>query len=289
MTIDAAMPASGVRILRSPHGSPAARARSTDGRVIFAIGDIHGCYRQLSALLEAIVADLATLASAAPPLLVFCGDYVDRGPETSNVLTALIWLARHPALDVVFLRGNHEEMLLGFLEQPGESLAWLRRDGARTLMSYGVAVAESDSDTLEEDCVALRDQLLDQMPASHLDFLRALPIRRVCGDYVFVHAGLRPGVSLARQEDEDCLWIGKEFLRSDHRFEKVVVHGHSWNSDAPVVTANRIGIDTGAYATGVLTAVRLDGSSIAFIQARVPAAESSDVRPRPLEDGRGES
>lgn len=242
---------------------PSARAVSTEGRIIYAIGDIHGCYAQLVALIEAIVADVAQAGDDRPVSLVFCGDYVDRGPESAKVLAALVWLARHATLDVTFLRGNHEAMLLEFLEHPDRAEPWLAQDGVRTLASYGVAAGPGD------DCFRLRDRLLDAMPAAHLAFLRGLPIRMTCGDYVFVHAGLKPGVALARQDDQDCLWIGSEFLDADHRFEKVVVHGHSWSTDMPDVTDHRIGIDTGAYETGALTAVRLDGERIAFLQSRL--------------------
>ena len=269
-----------IEIVRLPDAPPSQRATSTDGRIVYAVGDIHGCYPQLSALLEAIVADVEAADVAVPPLLVFCGDYVDRGPETANVVTALIWLARHAALDVVFLRGNHEVMLLDFIDQPEESLAWLRRDGKATLTSYGVRFSDIAPDAYDEECFRLRDRLMDKMPASHLEFLRGLPVTHVCGDYVFVHAGMKPGVPIARQDDEDCLWIGKEFLTSDYRFEKVVVHGHSWSSVEPVVLPNRIGIDTGAYATGALSAVRLDGRRIGFLQARSPDDAAAGSAPR---------
>lgn len=242
--------------------SPLRRAKSTGGRVIYAIGDVHGCYEQLVALLEAIVADIARSDGATPASVIFCGDYVDRGPDSAKVLDALVWLRRQAPFDVAFLRGNHEAMLLQFLERPDQALLWLEHDGIGTLASYGVEAGP------EEDCYQLRDRLLDAMPAAHLELLRALPVRLVRGDYVFVHAGLRPGVALARQSDEDCLWIGDDFLRRDRRFEKIVVHGHSWRTDRPEVTDHRIGIDTGVYATGVLTAVRLDGAQIAFVQAR---------------------
>ncbi|WP_375403545.1 metallophosphoesterase family protein [uncultured Sphingomonas sp.] len=255
---------------RSAHHDPASPARTTDDRVVYAVGDIHGCYDLLTPLLQAIVADVA-LAPAGRPLLIFCGDYVDRGPRTRDVLATLVWLSRHAAVEVAFLRGNHEAMLLAFLDRPDESLPWLRSDGGATLRAYDVDPA-GDGDA---DPWRLRDALMDRMPASHLDFLRGLPVRTTCGDYVFVHAGLRPGVPLARQEDEDCLWIRDEFLGGDHRFEKIVVHGHSWTSDAPVVTPGRIGIDTGAYKTGVLTAVRLDGADVEFIQARVGAVATT--------------
>ena len=266
MTIGAAAQPESIQVVRQEPVPRLTRAQSTDGRVVYAVGDVHGCYALLTALLEAIVADVGTLVGDPPPLLILCGDYVDRGPRSFDVLSTLVWLSRHAAIEVRFLRGNHEAMLLGFLDRPDRHLPWLRRDGGSTLNAYGVRVPDGDVDV---DCWRLRDELMDRMPASHLDLLRGLPVRETCGDYVFVHAGLRPSVPLARQDDEDCLWIREDFLNSDYSFEKVVVYGHSWSSDAPEVTPHRIGVDTGAYATGVLTAARLEGSTVGFIQARV--------------------
>lgn len=265
MTTETAAGPREIRIVRPPPPPLLRRARSTGGGVIYAIGDVHGRYDLLTALLGAIVADLDALGPDASPLLIFCGDYVDRGPDSMRVVNTLVWLSRRSPLDVTFLRGNHEAMLLEFLLWPERELPWLRRDGASTLRAYGVSLPAGDP---EPECRRLRDELMDLMPVSHFEFLGRLPTRMTCGDYVFVHAGLRPGVALARQDDEDCLWIGAEFLDKDHRFEKIVVHGHSWHSDLPTVTPHRIGIDTGAYSTGVLTAVRLDGPNVEFIQAR---------------------
>ncbi len=285
MTTAPAGPPRDIRVVRQTPTPSLPRARSTDGRIVYAVGDVHGCYDLLTALLEAIVADLEGHAGDKSPLLIFCGDYVDRGPRSHDVMTTLVWLSRQVAVEVAFLRGNHEAMLLGFLDRPDDSLRWLQRDGGPTLRAYGVRVSEDDEDAHPR---RLRDELMDRMPASHLALLRALPIRRTCGDYLFVHAGLRPGVPLARQDDEDCLWIRDEFLEADHRFEKIIVHGHSWNSDAPEITPNRIGIDTGAYSTGVLTAVRLEGSGVEFIQARIGAAGPFLTGTYPSDDGHGE-
>lgn len=240
-------------------------AAKTGGRIVYAIGDVHGCYELLTALLEAIVADVAALASGELPLLIFMGDYVDRGPRSAEVLSALVWLSRHAAVEVVFLRGNHEEMLFAFLEEPFTALPWLQHGGAETLESYGVLVLDKD---IAENCWRLRNEFMDRFPASHLEFLRDLSMQVTCGDYVFVHAGLRPGVPLARQKVEDLLWIRDDFLDREYKFEKIVVHGHTWTDDKPEITPYRIGIDTGAYATGTLTAVRLSDSSVEFFQTR---------------------
>lgn len=260
----------GVEIVRRDDIRVAPPPARAGGRVVYAVGDVHGCYDLLVALLGAIVADAASLPPGERPLLIFCGDYVDRGPRSSEVLATLVWLSRHAPVEVAFLRGNHEAMMLAWLDRPGENRAWLRFGGAATLRAYGVdAPDDVGTDDLGEDCWRLRDALADRLPASHLDFLRGLPVRMTCGDYVFVHAGLRPGVALARQDDQDCLWIREGFVDREHRFEKIVVHGHSWESDTPVITRCRIGIDTGAYRTGTLTAVRLGPAAVDVIQARL--------------------
>lgn len=186
----------------------------------------------------------------------------------------LVWMRREGPCDVVCLRGNHEDMLIAFLRDPDRALAWLAHGGLETLASYGVIV--DPASPAEDQGEALRDALLDRMPHSHYDLLHRLPIRMTCGDYVFVHAGLRPKVPLDRQSDRDCLWIRHDFLDAREPFEQTVVHGHTWQSSAPVVTRSRIGIDTGAYQTGTLTAVRLIHASIAFLQV---AANPEEARP----------
>ena len=270
-----------IHISRIIHHLPMPHGQSTDGRVIYAVGDVHGCYFLLRSLLQEIVDDIAHQPDTAVPMLIFCGDYVDRGTQSAAVLAALVWLRRHATLDVVILRGNHESMLLSFIQRPDLSLAWLEQEGANTLAAYGVAMPDEDGEALEDHCRALRDELIDRMPTSHMNLLRSLPTSFICGDYVFVHAGLRPGVRWTRQSERDFLWIRDEFIERDYRFEKTVVHGHTWSSDKPSVTANRIGIDTGAYSTGVLTAVRLDEAGIEFFQARENEREQWSIKTLP--------
>lgn len=260
--------ASPVRIVRR-QGAPATpRARSTGGRLIYAIGDVHGCYDQFVAMLEAIVADIAGRVGDSAPLVIQCGDYIDRGPRSREVIAALVWLERNAGVETLMLKGNHEALLLDFLDHPADGLRWLQRDGHSTLLSYGVALPDNLSTLEESDCRSLCHALTDRLPAAHVDLLRRLRIRAVYGDYLFVHAGLRPGVPIDRQSDEDCLWIRDEFLVSNQRFEKIVVHGHSWTSAEPEITADRMGIDTGVYQTGVLTAVRLEGATVEIFHAR---------------------
>lgn len=268
MTGFAAPPRSGIRTVRRDAVPPGHRARSTDGRILYAIGDVHGCYDQLIAMFDMIVADIRQSGDDAQPVILLCGDYIDRGPRSAEVMAALVWLERNAGVDIVLLKGNHEELLLDFLDRPAENVRWLHRDGCFTLRSYGVALPKDATTLVEGDCRALRDALLDVMPAAQLALLRRFKIRVTLGDYLFVHAGLRPGTPIDRQSDEDCLWIRDDFLKSGHRFDKVVVHGHSWSSDEPEIGADRMGIDTGVYETGVLTAVRLEGATVEVLQAR---------------------
>ena len=257
-----------VRIARRPGIPTMPRARSTGGRLIYAIGDIHGCYYQFTALLQAIVADIAASVGDSAPLVIVCGDYVDRGDRSSDVVAALVWLERHAGVEIVMLKGNHEALLLDFLDTPANGARWLQRDGHSTLRSYGVALPDDLSALRESDCRSLRNALMDRLPTAHLDLLQRLRLHVVYGDYLFVHAGLRPGVAIDRQTEEDCLWIREDFLQSSRRFDKIVVHGHSWTSAEPDISADRMGIDTGVYRTGVLTAVRLEGATVEILQAR---------------------
>lgn len=242
---------------------PPAAPRVPDGIVVYAIGDVHGELGLLDGLL-ADVAEDARGRKGLAPVAVLLGDYVDRGPDSRGVIERLAGDPL-PGFTTHFLKGNHEEAMLGFIDDPAASVDWLRFGGAETLGSYGVraSVAAADADR----CRVLRDQLGARLPDGHLDFLRSLETCVVYGDYAFVHAGIRPGRRLAAQNPRDLLWIRNPFLDSAIRHEKVVVHGHTI-VDSPDVRHNRIGIDTGAYATGTLTAIVLEGESMRFLQRR---------------------
>lgn len=240
-------------------------ADPTAGELIYAVGDVHGRYDLLEQLLKLILEDWTTRDPDRRPLLIFCGDYVDRGPDSAAVVESLIWLQQRGDMQACFLKGNHEAAFLNFFDNPADCLGWLRFGGGETLRSYGV---EPPAPGDHGACFRARDQLLQRMPSSHLRFLERLELMLVVGDYAFVHAGIQPGVDLKGQREEDLLWIRQEFLTDDGPFEKIIVHGHSWTDDKPQILGHRIGLDTGAYATGVLTAVRLDGDEVGFLQAR---------------------
>jgi serine/threonine protein phosphatase 1 len=248
-------------------------ADPTAGELIYAVGDVHGRYDLLKQLLALILEDWTDRAPERRPLLIFCGDYVDRGPDSAAVLEALIWLQQRSDIRACFLKGNHEGALMRFLDNPADCAGWLRFGGIETLRSYGVVAPAPDDHAA---CFRARDLLLQRMPSSHLRFLERLELMLVVGDYAFVHAGVQPGVDLKDQREEDLLWIRKEFLDDQGPFEKIIVHGHSWTGDRPQVLPHRIGLDTGAYSTGVLTAVRLDGDKIGLLQTRTDEWPDAD-------------
>jgi serine/threonine protein phosphatase 1 len=229
-----------------------------DNLRLYAVGDVHGRLDLLGRLLEQIERDAATAGKNV--LRIFLGDYVDRGPDSSGVIEYLLTLKRQ-APDSIFLRGNHEQMMLEFLEKPACYPRWRGLGAEDTLLSYNV------SPPIFEDLGAYqetRQELLNVLPVAHRTFLGETRISYASGDYLFVHAGIRPGVFLADQKVQDLLWIRDEFLSSKLSFEKFVVHGHS-PTGKPEVRSNRIGIDTRAFKTGVLTALCLDGTGRRFL------------------------
>jgi serine/threonine protein phosphatase 1 len=240
-------------------------ADPTAGELIYAVGDIHGCYDLLKQLIAQILADWTVRTPERRPLLIFCGDYVDRGPDSAPVVEAMIWLQQRTDIQACFLKGNHEAAMMRFLDNPTDSVGWLRFGGVETLRSYGVVPPAPDD---AAGCLRARDLLLQRMPSSHLRFLERLELMLVLGDYAFVHAGVQPGVDLRGQREEDLLWIRQEFLADEGPFEKIIVHGHSWTDNKPQILPHRIGLDTGAYATSVLTGIKLKGDTRTLIQAR---------------------
>ena len=238
---------------------------STDGALIYAIGDIHGRYDLLKDILATIVADYPERGRGRRPMLIFCGDYVDRGPDSAEVVEAVLWLMNNRGdLEVRALKGNHEAAMLTFLDGDAEGMSWLSYGGLDTLSSYGVRIIMDD----ERNRRRAARELAAVLPEDHNDLLRSLELVVEAGDYAFVHAGIKHGRPLKKQKEEHLLWIREGFLDSDKHCGKLIVHGHTWVDELPQMRANRIGIDTGAYATGVLTALRLDGTSRQFLHAR---------------------
>ncbi len=220
---------------------------------IYAIGDIHGCADRLAALHAAIAADLAH-RPIARPLVVHIGDYVDRGADSAGVIARLLRPGLLPGIPVVNLMGNHEHTMREALR--GERAAatdWLFAGGRPTLESYGL-----DPDGPRADWAAI--------PSAHRDFLDGLTLSHQAGGYLFVHAGVRPGVALDAQLPEDLLRIRQPFLYTAQDLGAVVVHGHT-PVKAPQIHPNRIAIDTGAVFGGPLTAAVLEGARVGFLYA----------------------
>jgi len=232
--------------------------------VIYAIGDIHGRLDLLSELHERILAD-AEGRHAAKRRLIYLGDYVSRGPESRAVVERVrSW--KPGGFSCVMLRGNHEELLLRYLD--GDLSAgrhWFDFGGLETLAAYGVRSHGGYNDGDLED---LRRRFDAALPAAHRDFFRGLQVSHRVGHYFFVHGGVRPGIALEDQRAQDCIWIRGEFLSSDAEHGAIVVHGHSI-SEAPELLNNRIGIDTGAYRSGVLTCLVLDADKREFLQTKM--------------------
>lgn len=225
------------------------------GERVYAVGDIHGCADLLDQLLVDIAADDAA-RGPAQTTLIFLGDLVDRGPASAAVIETL----RRLSLDrphTRFLLGNHEEVFLEALKGEPKALRMFCRIGGReTIMSYGVDPADYDRMDYDELHQAMRDRI----PAEHEVFLNGFEDMIVIGDYVFVHAGIRPDTQLTMQRSSDLRWIRKPFLDHVGALEKVVVHGHTI-SPALDIQPYRIGVDTGAYDGGRLTALGLESSS----------------------------
>jgi diadenosine tetraphosphatase ApaH/serine/threonine PP2A family protein phosphatase len=229
-----------------------------EGMCVYAVGDIHGRMDLLVKVLAQIRTHAATVGKKN--CIVFLGDYVDRGPQSKDVIEHLGHLA-WTGWEMVYLRGNHDQAILDFLEDPSFYRAWREFGAAETLLSYGVRPPRFDDD---EAFAEARNDFAAKCPPEHLQFLNTLEYYRVVGDYMFVHAGVRPGIALDRQSPQDLMWIREEFLLSDRQLDKVIVHGHT-PTERPIRRSNRIGVDTGAYATGRLTSVVLTGEDCSFL------------------------
>jgi serine/threonine protein phosphatase 1 len=234
----------------------------------YGIGDIHGRLDLLDELLERIHEDLRR-RPARQVLIVFVGDLIDRGPSSAQVVERLRTY-RRPGVRTVFLLGNHEEVLLRILAGETDLIAkWRWFGGTQTLDSYGVdtvkLAALSDDEALE--------LIRKSIPKEHVEFLESFDDSCRFGDYLFVHAGIRPGVEIDQQRQSDLRWIREPFLFDDTDHGFIVVHGHTIRSEVEI-RPNRIGIDTGAFSSGVLTALAIDGSKTWLLDTRAASQEA---------------
>ena len=245
------------------------------GTVVWAIGDIHGRHDLLRPLVEAIRADLRA-TDAQKKVVIFLGDYVDRGPDSREVIRYLAALPAGDGVEWRFLKGNHEETMVKFLEDPMVGVQWCEYGGEATLRAYGLR--PPDMKHRAEAWRRLSTDLDHKLGADERAFLANLELQVSIGDYFFAHAGARPGLPLDRQSAGDLLWIRSSFLRSDVEFEKVVVHGHTPAAEVHA-DRRRIGIDTRAYESGMLTALKLQGGERRILQAIAPRSLEGGVDP----------
>jgi len=229
------------------------------GQRIYCIGDIHGRLDLLSQLHARIAEDACTYPGRK--MLIYLGDYIDRGEQSREVVDLLL---ANPlrGFELVYMLGNHEQTLLDFLRHPRAVASWLTYGGRATLRSYGVTAADQPG---PPDLEHIRDQLALRLPPAHRDFYQQLQLFHIAGHYCFVHAGIRPGIALAQQRNEDLLWIRGDFTNSQQIHEHIIVHGHTIAEQVEILP-NRIGIDTGAFQSGILTCLVLEDAHQRLLQ-----------------------
>lgn len=230
-------------------------------RLTYAIGDIHGRQDLFTRILETIRQEHE--AGGEKPRIILLGDYIDRGPASNEVLETIVNLKSQTWCDLEVLLGNHELFLLKFALDSNQAGPWLEYGGTATLASYGMATPKERGGP--EQWQALLAEMIRVVPREHLRLLCDAKIYFIDEDYLFVHGGVRPGVPIEEQGADIMLWIRDEFLSSEKACDYVVVHGHSAKEDAANLPW-RIGVDTGAYATGVLSAARLQGNTREIVQ-----------------------
>jgi serine/threonine protein phosphatase 1 len=248
-------------------------AQIPSGRRVYAVGDIHGRADLLIRLMQDLREDSARGEYEGRPILIFLGDYVDRGFQSKEVIDVLLSDIVSP-FETYFLKGNHEAAMTQFLSDPSVGPRWAEYGGAETLVSYGVQPPRTR--TSLEEWMQTSEALNAALPSEHLHFLSNLDLSVRIGDYLFVHAGVRPGVPLDQQTEQDLLWIREEFLGDRRGLDAVIVHGHT-PEQRPHRDTRRVGLDTGAYLSGRLTAARFEHDRVEFIatEPRVAAAPAA--------------
>jgi serine/threonine protein phosphatase 1 len=242
---------------------PQAPSVFPDGRVGYAVGDVHGRADLLGELIEQLEARAEDeRREAGAPIVIFLGDYVDRGPSTPAVLDMLL-AGRPLGYECRYLKGNHEQSMLAFMRAPLQNRAWMVQGGAETLLSYGIQPPGPRSSN-QEEWIATAEAFKAVVPKEHVAFLHGLERYIALGDYAFVHAGVDAARTLEDQTDDDLFWSRERFIASKRPFSHRVVHGHT-PVDRPYADHRRIAVDTGAYASGNLTAARFEGSDVSFL------------------------
>jgi serine/threonine protein phosphatase 1 len=251
-----------MRLFRRKDAAPTASGKTPTGpddTRLYAIGDIHGRADLLIEMHRLVQRDAEGFDGRK--VLIYLGDYIDRGLQSKQVVEMLLG-PPVPGFESVFLKGNHEQAMLDFLEYPEATAGWLSFGGRETLMSYGLSITFMP---LLKDMKKLAAELDQVLPDDHREFLANGLLSWRAGDYYFVHAGVRPGVPLDDQHFEDQLWIRDEFIDSEADHGAVVVHGHTISPD-PEIRPNRVGLDTGAFHSGVLSCLVVDGAEQRILQ-----------------------
>jgi serine/threonine protein phosphatase 1 len=236
--------------------SPSVNASAPADTRIYAVGDIHGRADLLNEITARIDDDIRR-RPIAHTVEVYLGDYIDRGPDSRTVIDLLA--VRLVANHAVCLRGNHEAVMEGFLEDPTILPYWEQLGGMQTLASYGIELHDEN-----ETALNLHRRFVDAFPRAHELFMQCLRHQFSCGDFLFVHAGIRPDIPIEHQDINDLIWIRSEFLDSTRKHERFIVHGHT-PVPHPDIRHNRINIDTCAWRTGTLTCIAIEGSTILFL------------------------
>jgi serine/threonine protein phosphatase 1 len=241
----------------------------TPGARMYCIGDIHGRADLLQELHHIILADCEGYQGARK--VIYLGDYVDRGESSKQVIDMLLSDSL-PGFEPVFLRGNHEQAMMDFIKYPVSAVNWLQFGGLATLLSYRVGIQRPPLSRRvdEEELQEIADRLRQSLPEAHLAFLEATQLSHQEGSYFFAHAGIRPGTALEDQHPDDLLWIRRAFIDHQDPHPRIVVHGHTPVDEAELLP-NRIGIDTGAYYSGVLTCLVLEGDQQRLLQTGTQA------------------
>ncbi|MBR7619220.1 serine/threonine protein phosphatase [Phenylobacterium sp. 20VBR1] len=244
--------------------SPTVQVRSHVEQTVYAIGDVHGRQDLFEKLIDQIRTDAAkTEHVGGRPVVVLLGDLIDRGPQSAGCIERAMRLAEEDWCQIESLKGNHEEAFELFLEDNTVGPNWMQHGGGTTLTSYGVDI---NKEAGGRGWTGLQAAFQRAVPEAHRAYVKSMKLWVEFGDYLFVHAGVRPGVPIERQSPTDLLWIRQEFLAAEVPYPgKVVVHGHT-PMRQPDLRRWRIGIDTGAYASGILSAIRLRGFERTLIQ-----------------------
>jgi serine/threonine protein phosphatase 1 len=249
------------RLWRKAKRLTVANARVPSGDRIYAVGDIHGRVDLLERLHAKIQGDADSAPPATRKTIIYLGDYVDRGFNSKELIDFLLDKPLR-GIAPVYLKGNHDEYFANFIESYEDGEPWLKYGGDATVYSYGVRISEDVPP--EQRLEHIRESLRETVPERHMAFFRQLRLAWTVGDFLFVHAGIHPDRPWDRQVSDDLLWIRDEFLQSNRDFGKIVVHGHSVTEE-PDVRDNRIGIDTGACYSNVLTCLVLEEDNKRFL------------------------